>query len=64
MNGMRRTAPDATFTNGRFVLPAHARGVLVLADPPEAGWRLEEHSEDSARDQNRPGKGSPADETP
>jgi hypothetical protein len=32
---------DATFTNGRYELPAHARGVLVLADPPEAGWRLE-----------------------
>ena len=33
-------APDATFTNGRYVLPRHARGVLVLADPPEAGWRM------------------------
>jgi hypothetical protein len=32
---------DATFTNGRYELPSHARGVLVLADPPEAGWRLE-----------------------
>lgn len=32
---------DATLTNGRYELPAHARGVLVLADPPEAGWRLE-----------------------
>jgi hypothetical protein len=32
-------APDATFTNGRYELPPHARGVLVLADPPEAGWR-------------------------
>jgi hypothetical protein len=31
-------APDATFTNGRYELPPHARGVLVLADPPEAGW--------------------------
>ena len=31
---------DATLTNGRYELPAHARGVLVLADPPEAGWRL------------------------
>jgi hypothetical protein len=35
------TAPDATFTNGRYELPPHARGVLVLADPPEAGWRLQ-----------------------
>jgi hypothetical protein len=33
--------PDATFTNGRYELPAHARGVLALADPPEAGWRIE-----------------------
>jgi hypothetical protein len=32
---------DPTLTNGRYELPAHARGVLVLADPPEAGWRLE-----------------------
>ena len=32
---------DLTLTNGRYELPAHARGVLVLADPPEAGWRLE-----------------------
>jgi hypothetical protein len=32
--------PDATFTNGRYELPRSARGVLVLADPPEAGWRL------------------------
>ncbi len=32
--------PDATFTNGRFDLPASARGVLVLADPPEAGWQM------------------------
>jgi hypothetical protein len=33
-------APDATFTNGRYELPRHARGVLTLADPPEAGWRI------------------------
>jgi len=32
---------DATLTNGFYELPPHARGVLVLADPPEAGWRLE-----------------------
>lgn len=64
MNGMRRTAPDATFTNGRYVLPAHARGVLVLAEPPEAGWRIEENSDNAASPQNRPGNASPADETP
>ena len=38
---MRIEAPDATCTNGRYELPRSARGVLVLADPPEAGWRLE-----------------------
>jgi hypothetical protein len=38
---MAMNSPDATFTNGRYELPAHARGVLVLADPPEAGWRIE-----------------------
>jgi hypothetical protein len=35
---MRIEAPDATFTNGRYELRRSARGVLVLADPPEAGW--------------------------
>jgi hypothetical protein len=38
---MRIEAPDAIFTNGRHELPRSAQGVLVLADPPEAGWRLE-----------------------
>jgi hypothetical protein len=38
---MPTEAPDATFTNGRYELPRAARGVLVLADPPEAGWRLQ-----------------------
>jgi hypothetical protein len=28
------TAPNATLTNGRYELPPHARGVLILADPP------------------------------
>jgi hypothetical protein len=35
------TAPNATLTNGHYELPPHARAVLVLADPPEAGWRLQ-----------------------
>jgi hypothetical protein len=39
---------DATLTNGRYQLPPHARGVLVLADPPEAGWRLELPDEEVA----------------
>ena len=43
-----RFAPDATFTNGRYELPPHACGVLVLADPPEAGWRMRTHSDDRA----------------
>jgi hypothetical protein len=37
---------DATLTNGRYELPAHARGVLVLADPPEAGWRMQTSCEE------------------
>jgi hypothetical protein len=36
----RRFAPDASLTNGRYELLRSARGVLVLADPPEAGWRI------------------------
>jgi hypothetical protein len=40
--------PDATFTNGRYELPPHARGVLVLADPPEAGWRIRATSSEEA----------------
>jgi hypothetical protein len=36
----RINEPDAVLTNGRFELPPSARGVLVLADPPEAGWRV------------------------
>jgi hypothetical protein len=45
---------DATLTNGRYELPAHARGVLVLADPPEAGWRMGPPQETSARVPVRP----------
>jgi hypothetical protein len=40
--------PDATYTNGRYELPPHAHGVLVLADPPEAGWRIQNHSKTPA----------------
>jgi hypothetical protein len=36
-----RFASDAALTNGCYELPPHARGVLVLADPPEAGWRMQ-----------------------
>ena len=38
--GARMNAPDSTYTNGRYELPRSGRGVLVLADPPEAGWRM------------------------
>jgi hypothetical protein len=41
-----RFAVDATLTNGRYELPPHARGVLVLADPPEAGWRMQVPSDE------------------
>jgi hypothetical protein len=37
----RMSEPDTTLTNGRYGLLPSARGVLVLADPPEAGWRIE-----------------------
>jgi hypothetical protein len=49
-----RFARDATLTNGRYELPRHARGVLVLADPPEAGWRIE-----SEANQDRDPRGQP-----
>jgi hypothetical protein len=45
---MRTNAPDATFTNGRYERPASARGMLVLADPPEAGWRIRTISSEQA----------------
>ena len=48
---------DKTLTNGRWELPRSARGVLVLADPPEAGWRLQPADEPSTADCN-PGKSS------
>jgi hypothetical protein len=49
--GISTRPPDATFKNGRWELPRSARGVLVLADPPEAGWRLEPHPDAHAQDQ-------------
>jgi hypothetical protein len=51
--------PDATFTNGRYELPPHARGVLVLADPPEAGWRIHTDPAAPAARAGR-GKGAPS----
>jgi hypothetical protein len=51
--------PDATFTNGRYELPPHARGVLVLADPPEAGWRIHTDPDAPAARAGR-GKGAPS----
>ena len=41
LRAMRTDAPDAKFTLERYELPRCARGVLALADPPEAGWRLQ-----------------------
>lgn len=40
--------PDATLTNGRYELPRFAYGALVLADPPEAGWRMQRTSSEAA----------------
>jgi hypothetical protein len=46
--GARMSAADATLKSGRYELPAHARGVLVLADPPETGWRIEAPVDEAA----------------
>jgi hypothetical protein len=51
---MRIDAPDATFTNGRYELPRAAQGVLVLADPPEAGWRLQPPADEPAAAESKP----------
>lgn len=40
LTAMRIDGSDAKLTNGIYELPRSARGVLVLADPPEAGWRV------------------------
>jgi hypothetical protein len=50
MATFRRFALDASLTNGRYELPRSARGVLVLADPPEAGWRIRTTPECKAAD--------------
>jgi hypothetical protein len=51
---MRTHAPDATFTNGRYELPRSPRGVLVLADPPEAGWRLQPPADEPTPAESKP----------
>ena len=51
---MRIDAPDAIFTNGRYEVPRSARGVLVLADPPEAGWRLQPPANEPAAAECKP----------
>jgi hypothetical protein len=33
--------PAVTLTNGRYEIRIPAGGQLVLADPPDAGWRIE-----------------------
>jgi hypothetical protein len=48
------TAPNATPTNGRHELPPPARGLLVLADPPEAGWRLQPTANEPASADRKP----------
>ena len=51
---MKTDAPDATFTNERYELPPSARGVLVLADPPEARWRLQRHPREPSTADRKP----------
>jgi hypothetical protein len=43
-----------TLTNGRYELPPHARGLLVLAEPPEAGWRLQPSANEPASADRKP----------
>ncbi len=64
---MQMDAPDATFTNGRYELtngryelPPSARGALVLADPPEAGWRLQPLANEPATADCKPPSAVPA----
>jgi hypothetical protein len=43
-NGAPMQALNATPTDSCSALPASACGVLVLADPPEAGWQMRTRS--------------------
>jgi len=40
--------PQVTLTDGRYEFRAPNRGALVLADPPEAGWLLEQPARQEA----------------
>jgi hypothetical protein len=60
LTAMQTDSPDATFTNGRYELPRSAHGVLVLADPPEAGWRLESHANEPAAAERKRRTAAPA----
>jgi hypothetical protein len=48
--------PNVTHTNGRYGYEFHGppRGILILADPPEAGWRMRASSDDLAVCPERP----------
>jgi hypothetical protein len=48
------TAPNPTLTSGRYEPPPRARGLLVLADPPEAGWRLQPSANEPASADRKP----------
>ena len=50
---------DKTHTNGRWELPRSARGVLVLADPPELGWRLQPPADEPSTADCNPRESSP-----
>ena len=47
-------APEATLTKWRCELPCSASGVLGLADPPEAGWRMQAAPGEQATDDAEP----------
>ncbi len=52
--GIQVNKPGATYQNGRYELSGAARGVLVLADPPEAGWRMITRSDEQRSTDSNP----------
>ena len=49
--------PDVTLTNGRYEFRSSTRGsILYLANPPEAGWRLETQLDGGTAPDNTPSR--------
>lgn len=47
--------PAVTVSGGRWEFQLVGGGVLVLADPPEAGWRLVRQADADVRPKVKPG---------